>query len=534
MFKLAAIIAMYFLITGVLTGASIWEGSARAAPVTLLPATGYYAATNAFPKNTAIIVMNLENGKMIQVTVTAALDNSSLLILLSKEAATAIALPEQYPGRVRIMEAIDPVTMLPPLENKISNGDPDYDPMAQIDSDRRNSPAPAATEHAPSSVEEIPSSNKDTASGQPEETAPARAEKAPPATPATPPAAVVAAPIEEPPPVPAEEAPVLTEKAPPAPPATPPAAVVAAPIEEPPPVPAEEAPARAEKAPPAPPATPPAAVVAAPVEEPPPVPAEEAPVLAEKAPPATPATPPAAVAAAPVEEPPPVPVEEAPVLAEKAPPATPATPPAAVVAAPLEEPPPVPAEEAPVLAEKAPPATPATPPAAVAAAPVEEPPPVNLDNYNLALVPAENRVPDKKDIIIPMDKQVAPIAEQQEQEQEPDEASFIPSIEENIAIAASQSQTQNGPSADFSVPVITSMEKKMYYVQLRSYSKPELVESELAKVGKQHNVSVQITDIFGQRLYRILIGPVSRSESAQLLQQYKAKGWNDAFIWLGK
>jgi hypothetical protein len=87
--------------------ASIWEGSAAIAPPSILPETGFYAATNSFPQNTVILVINLENEKNVEVTVRASLNNPSLLILLSKEAADAISLSNQYTGRVRVMQSSD-------------------------------------------------------------------------------------------------------------------------------------------------------------------------------------------------------------------------------------------------------------------------------------------------------------------------------------------------------------------------------------------------------------------------------------------
>ncbi|MDR0557858.1 MAG: septal ring lytic transglycosylase RlpA family protein, partial [Treponema sp.] len=140
--KRVAIVPFFLLAIGMLVGDSIWEGTAVVAPDGVLPDAGYYAAANFFPKDTTVIVTNLENGKIVHVTVVATLDNSSVLMLLSKEAADAIALSANYPGRVRVMEAVDPVTMLPPLENKISNGDPDYDPMARINAIPPDSAAP--------------------------------------------------------------------------------------------------------------------------------------------------------------------------------------------------------------------------------------------------------------------------------------------------------------------------------------------------------------------------------------------------------
>jgi hypothetical protein len=86
----------------------------------------------------------------------------------------------------------------------------------------------------------------------------------------------------------------------------------------------------------------------------------------------------------------------------------------------------------------------------------------------------------------------------------------------------------------FSVPVIAQLEKGKYYLQLRSYSKPELVESELTKIGKSWTLSVQQVEVANQVMYRIILGPVSKEQSQTLLQQFKNRGYSDAFVWLGK
>jgi hypothetical protein len=115
--------------------ASIWEGSAAVAPSNVLPETGFYAATNSFPQNTVIRVVNLENEKTVEVTVRIGLDNPSLLILLSKEAAAVLSLPSQYTGRVRVMQSADaPLIFSELTEGKDSSGDPDRDPRTQVGS----------------------------------------------------------------------------------------------------------------------------------------------------------------------------------------------------------------------------------------------------------------------------------------------------------------------------------------------------------------------------------------------------------------
>ncbi|MDR2783938.1 MAG: SPOR domain-containing protein [Treponema sp.] len=473
-FKLVAIAIFFLLVIGAIIGASIWEGVVAVAPDGVLPDTGYYAATNSFPRNTTVIVTNLENGKTIHVVVSAVLDNASILILLSKEAADAIALSANYPGRVRVMEAIDPVTMLPPLENKISNGDPDYDPMARINSAQQNSPAPLPESERPIALAEgaAPADVEGIAEGAAEDDGLSS------------------------PPLPENEPSALAEGS------------AAIDIE----------PADAERI---------AEGTAGDDELPPPLPESERPVaLAEEF--ALLDTERIAEGAATEDElSSPFPENEPSALAEES---------VAADAGKIAEGAAGDDELSSLLPESERPVALVGESAPADITPDAEASVIYSDDYSLALVPAEKRAPEGKGVDIPLDEQVAPIVTQREQDRIPNPVSFITSIEDALAPAASQPQdVAVAPmSTNFSVPMTTSMEKGMYYVQLRSYSRPELLESELVKIGKQYNLSIQVTELSGKQLYRILIGPVSYSESNQLLQQYKAKGWSDAFVWLGK
>jgi hypothetical protein len=93
----------------VLIGASVWEGSAAVSLAGELPEGAYYAATNSFPRNTVVDVTNLENGRTIRVIVAAGLDSPGLLAMLSRNAATAIGVPLQGIGRIRMTAPSDPV-----------------------------------------------------------------------------------------------------------------------------------------------------------------------------------------------------------------------------------------------------------------------------------------------------------------------------------------------------------------------------------------------------------------------------------------
>ena len=64
----------------VFVNASIWEGAASATVSAELPETGYYAATNSYPKYTVVEITNLENNKTVQVLVISNLDSLTVKI----------------------------------------------------------------------------------------------------------------------------------------------------------------------------------------------------------------------------------------------------------------------------------------------------------------------------------------------------------------------------------------------------------------------------------------------------------------------
>jgi hypothetical protein len=115
-----------------LTNASVWEGSAAVAPGGDLPDTGYYAATNSFPRNTVVDITNLENGKSVRVIVASGLETPGLLAILSKDAAGLIGLPGRSIGRIKMTQPSDPVAFSRFTEGLGSSGDPDYDPKALV------------------------------------------------------------------------------------------------------------------------------------------------------------------------------------------------------------------------------------------------------------------------------------------------------------------------------------------------------------------------------------------------------------------
>jgi hypothetical protein len=143
--------ALVTLILLTITGASVWEGAAALAPRGDLPEDGYYAATNSFPKNTVVDIINLETGKSIRAIVSSGLNTPGLLAVLSSEAASRIGLAPKTIGRIRMTQPQDPIAFSRFTEGLVASGDPDYNPEAMLAGDEAaraeaeaESPAPRA------------------------------------------------------------------------------------------------------------------------------------------------------------------------------------------------------------------------------------------------------------------------------------------------------------------------------------------------------------------------------------------------------
>jgi cell division septation protein DedD len=125
----AALIALFMLFTG----ASVWEGAAAVSTGADLPESGYYVATNSFPRNTVVDITNLETGKTVRAIVATGLDSPGLLAILSREGAAVIGLQSRTVGRVRLIQPADPVALSSFGGRDFRSGDPDFDPEAALE-----------------------------------------------------------------------------------------------------------------------------------------------------------------------------------------------------------------------------------------------------------------------------------------------------------------------------------------------------------------------------------------------------------------
>jgi len=99
-----ACFAFFIIIPLTLWAQDIWQGNAAVALRGELPSEGYYAASNAFPYGTRLLVTNLENNKSLTVTVLRRLDGTgNLFLLLSPKAASELGLKEQEVARIKTM-----------------------------------------------------------------------------------------------------------------------------------------------------------------------------------------------------------------------------------------------------------------------------------------------------------------------------------------------------------------------------------------------------------------------------------------------
>ncbi|MDR0409088.1 MAG: hypothetical protein LBH18_01625, partial [Spirochaetaceae bacterium] len=115
------------------SASSSWEGASTPDFYGALPERGFYVATNSFPRNTVVDIVNLETGKTIQAIVV---DNPSSIsenaVILSRDAAEAIGMGTRSSVRIRISPPADSVAFSPFSDGRSFSGDPDYDPKAFV------------------------------------------------------------------------------------------------------------------------------------------------------------------------------------------------------------------------------------------------------------------------------------------------------------------------------------------------------------------------------------------------------------------
>jgi len=103
-----------------LLGSSPWEGAAAVAPEGVLPSSGFFVATNSFPRNTIVEITNIETGRRTTAIVANTLDSPGLLAVVSQEAAELINMRQGSISRIRMIAPQEPIAYQRFIEGLIS------------------------------------------------------------------------------------------------------------------------------------------------------------------------------------------------------------------------------------------------------------------------------------------------------------------------------------------------------------------------------------------------------------------------------
>ena len=115
------LLAVFFTLTAVHS----WEGAGVVAPEGELPVTGFYVATDTFPRNTVVDITNIETGKSTRAIVANRLDSPDILAIISREAAELIGMRAGSVTRIRMVQPSEPIAATRFFENAAS-GIPEY------------------------------------------------------------------------------------------------------------------------------------------------------------------------------------------------------------------------------------------------------------------------------------------------------------------------------------------------------------------------------------------------------------------------
>ncbi|MDR2589335.1 MAG: SPOR domain-containing protein [Spirochaetales bacterium] len=127
----------------------VWEGTLAVGRYGDFPPGGYYATSNTFPRNSLVNVQNLESGKVVQVIITGQLDDPSLFLVVSEEAAEVLGVGRKDTARVRLSPVfLTGASLLEGFSDLPYSTDPEINPAARAGDVNtgveKTSPAPAA------------------------------------------------------------------------------------------------------------------------------------------------------------------------------------------------------------------------------------------------------------------------------------------------------------------------------------------------------------------------------------------------------
>jgi rare lipoprotein A (peptidoglycan hydrolase) len=463
-----------------------WQGNAAVARSGEFASPGLFAASNAFPENTTILVENSDNGQSVQVTVVQRIQGGgNIFLLLSEEAGKQIGLTGSKVIRVKasVVATLD-TELSESLRDEAFSADPDLNPAVSVAEEQLQ-----AEPEEPAEVEE-PAVSEIT-----EEQPPTEAE-------------VAAEPAEQP-----EE--------------QPPAVITTA----------EESEAAEEEAPSE------TAVTEVTMVEEPTVP-ESTPTqtpeekrlqeVADRIPQKQLYMPPRqqevyALAPEPPAEQLPAQTQPEPVVEET---------PAEVVEleeeAPEEE---LPVEEPVEVAEQVPPEE--------EGPPEEQPPRVSMSSpqaeeepLEVALPGPETTEPEKpspEGTRLPVPEEESPLTMAPEEpptaeiEETAEEEEPVIEVEAVAEVAAAEIPAPES-TAEARTVLSESLPSRTYFLQLGAYSTRNLAEKLAGDLDQTYSVTILPASSGDKRFFKVLVGPLNVDESGTLLYQFRSRGFKDAFI----
>lgn len=132
------ILVLFLLISPFLFAQTLsqWEGSTALGRYGEFPASGFFGASNAFPRNTTVRVENLTNGKVVEIIIVSRLQDPGLFLLVSRDAASALGISESEIVRCRVtLNSQANKGAINPAEERAYTPDPDLNPKAGLSSE---------------------------------------------------------------------------------------------------------------------------------------------------------------------------------------------------------------------------------------------------------------------------------------------------------------------------------------------------------------------------------------------------------------
>lgn len=503
-----AIFAMAFALIPVTSAWAVWEGNAGIAAVGEFPGSGLFIRSDMFPKNTVVEIRNLENEKTAKAVVTGSSGVPGLVAMLSPQTADALGMKSGSVARVRI--SVPTVVERPAAgtyveETSAVSEDPDANPAIAATETVAATDAVALTDVSPAEAIAAADAAAATDAVAPAEAIEPTAAMAEAEAPATEPVEENAEPAEI---AGTDETAESVENVEPETNAS-----------------IAETEADTDIA---------SETADAPIDEI----APEAVETAEAADtpeivPAIVAVPESAEATEPVDEP------ELAITDETAPvdEIVPAPEAEAVTAL----------DAAAVVAEAAPEAEPETTSdeTIVTLVPTDALPPEapSVEPSSIPLVDAiAEATPEEPAIIVPevvAPVVVAPIPVAPQEKPAIADVPAAPAIPAAVVAPAASGTSVAASTAAVAMstadlPIIASLSKGSYYIQIGAYADAKNVRSILDKYGKKYPVAVEKTTNKNGECLKVYIGPVMKDEYGAVLEKFKANGFKDAFVRKGQ